>query len=120
MTSSRILKALDPTRLVDFNSGGPGNNLGLGDVFDLHDYPDPPTGKALASATQYGEVGEFGGIGWAPTGHEWLPGSCQKRSAGNVGTSSSQGMQIYLGELARAKLEIVAGNISAIVYTQVA
>ena len=32
---------LDPTRLVDTNSGGPANGLFLGDVDDLHSYPYP-------------------------------------------------------------------------------
>eukprot|EP01046_Picozoa_sp_COSAG06_P023444 COSAG06_NODE_1863_length_8195_cov_190.003088_4_plen_58_part_00 len=27
----------DPSRLIDTNSGGPANNLGLGDVNDTHD-----------------------------------------------------------------------------------
>lgn len=66
MISKAILnltRSLDPSRLVDFNSGGPGNNLGLGDVNDIHDYPDPRQ-EGLASPSQYGELGEFGGIGW--------------------------------------------------------
>eukprot|EP00729_Bicosta_minor_P016262 gene16262-17363_t len=113
-----LTRSLDPSRLVDFNSGGPGNNLGLGDVNDIHDYPDPRQ-EGLASPSQYGELGEFGGIGWAPTGHEWLPGQCQHRSAGNVGTNSTVGACIYLRELARARESFMVGNISAIVYTQI-
>ena len=33
-----MTRKLDVTRLVDFNSGGPGNNLGIGDVNDIHSY----------------------------------------------------------------------------------
>jgi hypothetical protein len=45
-----LVKRADPTRTVDTNSGGPGNSLGLGDVFDIHDYPQPKDPKP--SATQ--------------------------------------------------------------------
>ena len=43
-------------------------------------------------------VGEYGGIGWAAPGHEWLPGMCQHRSAGNFNTSSA-GAAVLLKEL---------------------
>mgnify|MGYP001968213861 CR=1 FL=1 len=32
----QVTRDLDPTRLVDFNSGGPGNAYGIGDVNDIH------------------------------------------------------------------------------------
>ena len=89
-------------------------------------------------------VGEYGGIGWAAPGHEWLPGMCQHRSAGNFNTSSA-GAAVLLKELDTAlegsdlffiikndEFCIIndefytnlctgkqAGNISSIVYTQV-
>jgi hypothetical protein len=63
-------------------------------------------------------VGEYGGIGWAAPGHEWLPGMCQKRSAGNFNTSAA-GAAVLLKELAEALQGKQAGNISAIVYTQI-
>ena len=43
-------------------------------------------------------IGEYGGIGWATPGHEWLPGKCQHRSAGNYNTSGA-GAAVLLGEL---------------------
>ena len=62
-------------RLIDFNSGGPGNALGLGDAFDVHSYPYPAT--PLPSATQFAMVGEWSGMGWFPgAGHEWDLGTC--------------------------------------------
>ena len=33
-------KSLDPSRLIDTNSGGPGNALHVGDVNDIHCYPE--------------------------------------------------------------------------------
>ena len=120
-TSCEILEAtrrLDSTRLVDFNSGGPGNSLGIGDVNDIHSYPDPNTQRAAASAERYGMVGEYGGIGWAAPGHEWLPGKCQKRSAGNY-ENSAAGAAVLLHELSMIADGKAAGNISAVVYTQI-
>ena len=120
-TSCPILemtRKLDPTRLVDFNSGGPGNSLGIGDVNDIHSYPSPNTQKGSATATRYGMVGEYGGIGWAAPGHEWLPGMCQHRSAGNYNTSAA-GAAVLLRELEVIAEGKASGNISAVVYTQI-
>ncbi len=64
----------DPSRLIDTNSGGPANSLGIGAVNDAHNYPYP--GSPRPSATQYAEQGEFGGMGAFVTGHEWSPGKC--------------------------------------------
>lgn len=36
-----LVRKIDPSRLVDVNSGGPGNGHGWGDVNDIHDYPQP-------------------------------------------------------------------------------
>ena len=120
-TSCDILaatRALDSTRLVDFNSGGPGNALGIGDVNDIHSYPNPSTERGAATVSQYGMVGEYGGIGWAAPGHEWLPGMCQRRSAGNYNTSAG-GAAVLLKELGMIADGKAAGNISAVVYTQI-
>ena len=114
-----ITKHLDPTRLVDYNSGGKGNALGIGDVNDIHSYPNPNTERASATPSRYGMVGEYGGIGWAPTGHEFVPGQCQHRSAGNVGTDSAKGTEIFLHELSLLAKGKAASNISAAVYTQI-
>lgn len=111
---------------MDFNSGGPGNEIGIGDVNDIHSYPNPNTEKGAATATRYGMVGEYGGIGWGgdterfptPPGHEWLAGFCQSRSAGNYNTSAA-GAAVLLRELALLTAGKAAGNISASVYTQI-
>eukprot|EP01050_Picozoa_sp_SAG11_P015313 SAG11_NODE_1972_length_3980_cov_6.425921_2_plen_144_part_00 len=103
---------------MDFNSGGPGNNLGVGDVNDIHSYPNPATSKGAATASRYGMIGEYGGIGWATPGHEWLPGRCQHRSAGNFNTSTA-GAAVLLKELSQIAAGKAAGNISAVVYTQI-
>ena len=40
----------DPSRLLDTNSGGPANSLGVGDVNDTHDCPLPSQPAAFISA----------------------------------------------------------------------
>jgi len=69
-----LAKQLDPTRLVDTDSGGGANNMHIGDVNDIHSYPWP--GNPKNSATQYAMIGEFGGIGAFVEGKEWKPRSC--------------------------------------------
>jgi len=69
------IRKLDPVRLVDTDSGGGANDLHYADVNDIHTYPDP--GHPIPSKTQYGMIGEYGGIGAFVKGKEWVPGQCQ-------------------------------------------
>lgn len=68
------IKNYDPSRLTDTDSGGPANDLRVGDVNDVHSYPDPSDPKP--SPTQFAEIGEYGGLGAFVPGHEWVQGSC--------------------------------------------
>lgn len=61
-------KKYDPTRLVNSASGG--NYFFSGDVLDLHQYPAP--GMCMLSDNKANVCGEFGGIGYAVTGHLWF------------------------------------------------
>jgi len=67
-------QAYDSSRLIDADSGGGANGLGLGDVNDIHSYPWP--GAPEPSQTQYAMLGEFGGIGAFVPGREWAEGGC--------------------------------------------
>lgn len=62
----RMVKELDPSRLVNQASGGSWFNAG--DYLDVHSYPDP---DALPSTTQVVANGEYGGIGYIIPGHTW-------------------------------------------------
>jgi hypothetical protein len=66
-----MVKALDPTRLVDPESGG--YHKDVGDVVDSH---GPPTTDRSwePSATQASVIGEFGGFGISEPGHTWEDG----------------------------------------------
>jgi hypothetical protein len=60
-------KARDPSRLVVAASGW--NDRGVGDVHDLHNYPNPRSPKPEANRAAVN--GEFGGLGLAVEGHTW-------------------------------------------------
>ena len=63
----KMVKALDPTRLVDGPSGW--EDRGWGDLKDMHSYPGPdmfPVTKDRVSV-----LGEFGGLGLPLPGHLW-------------------------------------------------
>jgi hypothetical protein len=121
-----LTRSLARGRLVDFNSGGSGNDIGIGDVYDIHSYPKPATGKGChgnhgngcvhATGTRYGSVGEYGGIGWDTPGHEWLPGKCNRKPHY---TKSSQGLKLLLSFLDLIAEGKAAGNVSSVVYTQI-
>ncbi|MDZ7374309.1 MAG: PA14 domain-containing protein [candidate division KSB1 bacterium] len=62
-----MVKQLDPTRLVNNASGW--TDTGVGDVHDVHSYPDPvaPPVEPHRAAV----LGEFGGLGHVVQGHTW-------------------------------------------------
>jgi hypothetical protein len=62
-----LVRATDPTRLVNQASGW--YERGFGDLVDGHSYPapEPPAPEARRAAVQ----GEFGGLGFNAAGHMW-------------------------------------------------
>ncbi len=62
------LKEYDPSRLVDSASGW--NDLGFGDVQDIHSYPGPDMPQWDHKRGSI--LGEFGGLGLPLEGHTWL------------------------------------------------
>jgi len=107
-------KAYDPHRLVDTNSGGPANNLHVGDVNDIHSYPYP--GKPAPSATQYAMIGEFGGIGtFQPNVHQWANTECHTYlHAANASSYAST----YIAMINSIIAYRDSPGVSAAVYTQ--
>jgi hypothetical protein len=97
--------------LIDTNSGGPANDLHIGDVNDIHHYSPPafPT----YSSTQYASLGEFGGIGYFVPGHEWAPGKCY----GYATVTSSDDLVTKIMGYLQSVLQNVP-TVSAAVYTQ--
>ena len=62
-----LVRALDPTRLVDCASGW--TDRGVGDVHDIHAYPGP--GSPTPEPTRAAFLGEYGGLGLPLEGHTW-------------------------------------------------
>lgn len=82
---------------------------------DIHTYPYP--GNSTPLATQYAEIGEYGGIGWRPVGKEWLEDSCGKRAI--IAQNSSDGAAVLLNMIKLLSAQRDAGTLSAAIITQI-
>jgi len=105
-------RAIDPHRLIDAHSGG--DDHAGGDVNDIHTYPYP--GNPKPSSTQYGMIGEFGGIGAFLPGKEWVPNKCHTYlKAGNATDEADK--YVSMAKTIAGYQE--AKTASASVYTQI-
>lgn len=106
-----FIRRLDSTRLVNSASGG--NYRGVGDILDVHNYPDPK----FPGTDPYQAVvcGEFGGLGLPLEGHTLL-------DKGNWGYRSYKTREsltkAYLEKIEMLKPMIPQG-LAAAVYTQI-
>lgn len=110
----QLVQTLDPYRLVNQASGG--SYFGVGNVYDVHSYPDP---GAPGSTTQVPVDGEFGGIAWHITGHLWNP---EEAGTSYLLASSLDNFASlydgYIGEAVNYKSP-ANGQLNAAVYTQI-
>lgn len=113
-----MVKAYDPSRLVDNMSGVNccgAQDGGNGDVIDNHNYVGPgntPTEPVRASV-----LGEYGGLGYRVPGHEWYPGggfSYEDQPSPAALNDRLVGLLDGIRENA-----MPAGGLSASVYTQI-
>jgi beta-galactosidase/beta-glucuronidase len=105
-------KQKDPSRLVNSASGG--NFYPVGDIEDLHNYPDP----AMPRPDIFGDkkalvLGEFGGLGLPIDGHTW-----QQKSWGYQSFKSNDSLFKRYNSLIIKLEELVKAGLSAAVYTQ--
>lgn len=110
---ARWVKAIDPSRLVNADSGW--LDMKSGDVFDIHTYQPEPL-RPERSAERAIVLGEYGGVGWPIAGHQWNP------AMRNWGYQTYQDKDSYLAAL-RKKVEALVPmknelGVSAAVYTQ--
>ena len=110
---SRWVKAIDPSRLVNADSGW--LDMNVGDLYDIHTYqPDPqqPSSKHDRAIV----LGEYGGVGWPITGHLWNP------NMRNWGYQTYQDKDAYIKALKKKVDALVPMKrelgVSAAVYTQ--
>jgi beta-galactosidase/beta-glucuronidase len=100
----------DPSRLVNPASGG--NHYDVGDILDMHNYPDPVMG--LFDSKRSCVLGEYGGIGLVIDGHLWE----SDRNWGYVQYKTPEEATRTYIELAQKLKKLIPGCYSAAVYTQ--
>jgi beta-galactosidase/beta-glucuronidase len=109
------VRAWDPTRLVDTNSGDNRCTCGqpnTGDVLDKHAYPAAVV--PAPSATQASEVGEFGGLSLRLPGHMW-PGT----HFGYERATNAQGLtNRYVELLTQVDQAALQSGLSGAIYTE--
>jgi beta-galactosidase/beta-glucuronidase len=106
----KMVKALDPTRLVDGPSGW--EDRGWGDLKDMHNYPGP--GMFPVMKDRVSVLGEFGGLGLPLAGHLWW----DKRNWGyKTFTDKAQLQTAYEGLIEKLG-PMVKGGLAAAIYTQ--
>ena len=103
-------KQYDPSRLVNPASGG--NHYHVGDMLDLHHYPQPE--MFLYDGQRATVLGEYGGIGWANKEHLWEP----DRNWGYVQFNSSNEVTNEYIKYAERLKQMIRQGFSAAVYTQ--
>jgi len=103
-------KSYDPSRLVNPASGG--NHYPVGDILDIHNYPDPD--MYFYDASRANVLGEYGGIGRKIEGHTWVP----SQGWGYVEYDSEEKVTDTYVEYADKLLNLIPRGFSAAVYTQ--
>jgi beta-galactosidase/beta-glucuronidase len=103
-------KTYDPSRLVNSASGG--NHYPVGDMLDVHNYPDPEMG--MYDLSRACVLGEYGGIGLVVENHLWV----QERNWGYVKyKTSDEATDAYI-QLAEKLKRLIPFGFSAAIYTQ--
>ncbi|MFJ3197809.1 AbfB domain-containing protein [Streptomyces griseoviridis] len=113
-----MVKAYDPSRLVDNMSGVNccgARDGGNGDVVDHHNYVGP--GNTPAEPARASVLGEYGGLGFRESGHEWYPGGGFSYEDQPTRSALDDRLVGLLDGLRENSLP--AGGLSASVYTQI-
>jgi len=108
---AKLVKELDPSRLVSNASGG--FDKKCGDILDVHSYPDPR--GARPEPTRAAVQGEFGGLGLGVPGHTW-----KKKHWGYRGVADRDGLTAGYERVLRTIYEMKDSmGLSAAIYTQI-
>ncbi|QGY47565.1 beta-galactosidase [Maribellus comscasis] len=103
-------KNYDPSRLVNPASGG--NHYDVGDIIDMHNYPEPVMG--LYTSKRANVLGEYGGIGLPIDNHLWETG----RNWGYVQYKNSEEATDEYVKYAKMLMKLIPYCYSGAVYTQ--
>ena len=105
------LKSYDPSRLVNSASGW--NDVGVGDVRDIHSYPGPNAPQQYEDRASV--LGEFGGLGLAIAGLTWQSENNWGYQQYGDGVSL---LEAYNKLIRRLRYLSVEEGLAAAVYTQ--
>ncbi len=103
-------KTYDPSRLVNPASGG--NHYDVGDMLDMHHYPEPVMG--LYDSKRVNVLGEYGGIGLPLEDHLWE----KNRNWGYVQYKTSAEVTDKYIEYTHKLKSLIPFGYSAAIYTQ--
>ncbi|MFL6414678.1 MAG: glycoside hydrolase family 2 protein [Bryobacteraceae bacterium] len=107
----KLVKEMDPSRLVDGPSGW--EDRGFGDMKDMHEYPGP--GMFPVMPERASVLGEFGGLGVPIEGHLWWT---DKRNWGYRTYSSQAGLEAAYQDLIDKLTPLIKSGLAAAIYTQ--
>jgi len=113
-TLTKFVRGMDPSRLVNSDSGWLDVAGRDSDVFDIHTYEDVPHTPARHSDRAI-VLGEYGGVGWPIEGHLWRN---DKRWSYQVTTDSSDYLARYRRKFDEVVRQAKENGLSASVYTQ--
>lgn len=103
----------DPSRLVNSASGG--NFYAVGNIVDLHNYPQPAMPRAeIFGKTQAVVLGEFGGLGWPVENHTWQA----NKNWGYQNFKNGEDLFKRYDTFTDRLQELIKLGLSAAVYTQ--
>jgi beta-galactosidase/beta-glucuronidase len=107
-------KQYDPTRLVNPASGG--NFYTVGDMLDLHNYPEPKL--YLCDASRVTVLGEYGGIGSVVKDHVWNPEWVPGKNWGYENFNTNKEVTDEYVSFGNMLIKLAKQGFSAGVYTQ--
>ncbi len=107
---TKWVKDTDPSRIVNNASGW--TDMKVGDVNDMHHYPDPAMPKPEENRAVV--LGEFGGLGLGVDGHTW-----SKKSWGYRGVGSPEQLTTAYVRAMAAAWRLKDDGLCAAVYTQI-
>ena len=105
-----LTKNYNPSRLVNPASGG--NHYDVGDMIDIHNYPEPVMG--LFDSKRVNVLGEYGGIGLVKDNHVWET----NRNWGYVQYKTSEEATKAYVSFAEKLKKLIPFGYAAAVYTQ--
>ena len=111
---ARYVKGMDPSRLVDADTGWLDVAPDVSDVFDIHTYEDVPHTPTY-HARRAIVLGEYGGIGYPMPGHLWRENQTWSYQ---VAKTPGDYLTRFRVKMAQVIKEAKEDGLSASVYTQ--